>query len=226
MGKAWSYSALKSYETCPKRHYHLKVAKDVVEPPSEHLDWGRQVHRAFEERVRDGVVLPTGMKQWEAMLAAYDKVPGERLAEQQYAVDSAFKPAAYFARDVFIRGQLDFIIVAPQKTGALYADWKTGKEGEQDEEQLALSAFLLMCHHKTVQTVYATLVYLQRPPGQRDRLHTYTRAGLAGIYTRFHDRVRAYQRAHDANDFPARPSGLCRRHCPVRTCMHNGANER
>ena len=30
---SWSYSRLKNYEACPKKHYHLDIKKDL--PPEE-----------------------------------------------------------------------------------------------------------------------------------------------------------------------------------------------
>ena len=32
---AWSYSKLKNFETCPKRSWHLDVARDIKEPEGE-----------------------------------------------------------------------------------------------------------------------------------------------------------------------------------------------
>ena len=32
---SWSYTKLKNYETCPKRHFHYDVRKDIKEPEGE-----------------------------------------------------------------------------------------------------------------------------------------------------------------------------------------------
>jgi hypothetical protein len=34
---AWSYSSITLFQQCPKKYYHLRVTKDVVEPESEVL---------------------------------------------------------------------------------------------------------------------------------------------------------------------------------------------
>ena len=47
---AWSYSRLKNFESCPKRHYHVDVVKDVREEESEQLKWGNALHDAFAKR--------------------------------------------------------------------------------------------------------------------------------------------------------------------------------
>ena len=59
---AWSYSALKNFETCAKRYYHYNVAKDVREPESEQLLAGNQLHAHFEARISKGVPLPAGLR--------------------------------------------------------------------------------------------------------------------------------------------------------------------
>ena len=37
---AWSYSRLKNFEVCPKRHFHVDIAKDFREEEGESLVWG------------------------------------------------------------------------------------------------------------------------------------------------------------------------------------------
>ena len=44
----WSYSALTSYETCPKRYQLTRVTKQVTEPQTEATRWGNEVHKALE----------------------------------------------------------------------------------------------------------------------------------------------------------------------------------
>ena len=54
----WSFSKIKSFEQCPKKFYHLKVAKDYREPETEAMLYGTAVHLAAEEYIRDGTPLP------------------------------------------------------------------------------------------------------------------------------------------------------------------------
>ena len=55
----WSYSTIKLYDQCPKKFYHLKVIKDVVEPPTLAINYGKDFHKAAELYVRDNVPLPS-----------------------------------------------------------------------------------------------------------------------------------------------------------------------
>ena len=65
----WSYSALTAYETCPRRYWHTRVAKDVIEPETQALTWGNAVHKALELRAKENKPLPTGMEHWEPLIA-------------------------------------------------------------------------------------------------------------------------------------------------------------
>ena len=52
---AWSYSSLKTFEQCPKKYYHLKVAKDVKDKGSSAMFYGNEVHKAAEQYMKEGL---------------------------------------------------------------------------------------------------------------------------------------------------------------------------
>ena len=54
----WSYSSLALYQQCPKKYYHLKVAKDIKEPLSEAITFGNEIHKIAEEYVGKGRPIP------------------------------------------------------------------------------------------------------------------------------------------------------------------------
>ena len=58
MSLAWSYSSLNLFQQCPKKYYHLKVAKDIKEKQTQALIYGNEVHKAAEEYVANDVELP------------------------------------------------------------------------------------------------------------------------------------------------------------------------
>jgi ATP-dependent exoDNAse (exonuclease V) beta subunit len=215
--KAWSYSALSSFETCAKKHYHTRVKKDVKEEESEQMKWGNQVHKALEDRVRDGVALPKGMEKWESLLQRLLDRPGTPIAEQQMCLDKTLAPTTWFAKNAWARAIVDFAILDGDK--ALALDWKTGKPKEDHDQMMMFAAF--MFHHypelDRVITGYVWLAY-----GNRVTTQAYYRSDLPKIWQEFLPRVKRYQIAHDNNDFKPNPSGLCRKWCPVLSCVHNG----
>lgn len=213
---AWSYSALNSFETCPKRHYLTKVAKTVREPDTEALRWGNSVHKALEDRVRHGTPLPTGMTQWESLIQRLERTPGELMAERQLALNAAFKPVDWFAKDVWVRGIVDVGVVADDKVLAL--DYKTGKP-KPDSDQLALFAALLLHYHPQADKVVTGFVWLK---DKTITQQTYTRDQLTELWNTFLPRVKRLENAKANNHWPAKPSGLCRNWCPCTGCEHNG----
>ena len=75
---AWSYSSLDMFKLCPHKYYRLKVKKDVVEPPQEHLKFGLDVHKAAEDYIKLGTPIPP---QYSSMLEPLKKLrdmEGER----------------------------------------------------------------------------------------------------------------------------------------------------
>ena len=51
---AWSYSSVNTFKQCPKKYYHLKVAKDVKDRGNAATAYGSRVHSAAEKYIRDG----------------------------------------------------------------------------------------------------------------------------------------------------------------------------
>ena len=51
---AWSFSSIKTFEQCPKKYYHLKVAKDFKEQETEAMHYGTRFHEAAEFYIKDG----------------------------------------------------------------------------------------------------------------------------------------------------------------------------
>lgn len=215
---AWSYSALTAFETCPRRYYLTKVTKQVVEPPTEATTWGNSVHKALELRITQRKVLPTGMEQWEPLVNSILSKGGKVEAESRMALTRNLKPTTFFAKDVYVRGITD---VTVEKNGKLFVgDWKTGKP-TPESAQLRLSAAMVMAHKPHVTTVVNAFVWLKT---NEVTAETFTRDDIPGIWQEFAPRVQRLEIAMEENKFPAKPSGLCRKWCPVgkALCEHCG----
>src|SRR5687767_823363 len=83
---AWSWSKIKNFEVCPKRHYHIDVAKDIKEPESDELQYGDTVHAILEQRVGRGTTLPPyhqpTLEPWAVWITAG---PGKIITEAELA---------------------------------------------------------------------------------------------------------------------------------------------
>lgn len=214
---AWTYSQLDSFETCPKKFYHLKVAKDFIDPPHESSIWGTRVHEAFEHFILDGTPLPEGMEQWQSFADKLAALKGEKLCEKQLAIDKNFQPADW--KQAWSRGIADLIVINGKK--ALVADYKTGKR--KPTEQLELYAAYVFHHYPEVEEVTTMLIWLKDRKIDRDE---FKRHEVPDIWQKLLPRTQRLDRAYANDEWPARSSGLCKAWCPVITCKFNGKREK
>lgn len=211
----WSYSSLKNFTTCPKRHYHYDVLKDVKEPESEQLREGNRLHKVFEDRLK-GTPLPLGFGQHESLLSKVVAAPGELHVELKLAITSSFTPVAYFGKDVWYRSRIDAVKVNGQT--ALALDWKSGRPTE-DLTQSQLMASTLFAHMPALQRVKTALVFVGH-----DKIEPaeFVREDLTEIWGEILPRVKAMQKARQQQEYPPKPSGLCKKYCAVMSCPFHG----
>jgi CRISPR/Cas system-associated exonuclease Cas4 (RecB family) len=215
---AWSFSRLNSYETCPKKFWHTSVRKDVIEPESEHMRYGKEVHKALELRVGNERPLPINLRHLEKHASKLASAKGQKLTEQQLAIDSGFEPCDWFSKQTWCRAIIDLAVVNPPH--AVVVDYKTGKISD-DFTQLRLAGTLLMLHMPEIHTVDLCFLWTREKAITRDEKRL-TRNDIKTVISSLMPRIRKYEKAHKTESFPARPSGLCKRHCSVTKCPHHG----
>lgn len=214
--EAWSYTALKNFETCPKRYYHYNRIKDIKEPEGPAIIEGKALHDHFAARLLRSVPLPLGFGQFETMLTKIAAAPGTLHVEQKLAITSTFAPVAFFGKGVWCRTVIDMAKVETDK--AMVIDWKTGRFSE-DETQLKLMAAVLMAHVPAIQRVKAALVFVNY--GQVAEL-IIAREDLVEVWNELLGRLRAMYAADALQTYMPKPSGLCKRYCAVVSCPHHG----
>lgn len=215
---AWSFSALNNFETCPKKFWHLRVQKDVKEEEGPAIQYGKKVHKAFELYVSRGKKLPTEFQHMEPYVERFRTVHHMAKVEQQLAINADFQPTGWFDKDVWCRAVIDLAVIG-DKT-ALLVDYKTGKMKDDGFTQLKLAAAIFMLHFSTVETVQVAYLWTENSGKlSKDSFH---RSEMAEMWNDLLPRVNAFREAHQRDNFPAKPSGLCRNWCPVSTCPHHG----
>ena len=225
---AWSYSALTMFEQCPKKFAALRVFKTFKETENEYMLYGQTVHKALENHVRYGAELPDHLKH---MLPTLEKIKkcGAVKAEERYALDRSHRLTEYFDkpntpkdRTVWLRIVIDLQVMVRDKPIAMLIDYKTGKVKE-DLDQLELFAAVMFDMYeelKQVRTGYWWVTQNQIAPKHFER----NEAPI--IWQKFAARVQRFEDAHKNNEWPAKPSGLCRQYCPVRDCEFYGKGNR
>ena len=215
---AWSYSRIKGFEACPRKHHEVDLLKNPLfkEKESPELAWGNKVHQTFASVLQGKMVLPGDMIMYQKWIDKVNQLPGKLYVEQQYALDKDFQPTDWFGPRAWFRGIADAAKIAGYVGAAL--DWKTGKT-KKDPVQLMLLAQCLFSNFPDLQRVHVAFVWLQEDTTSPA---IYERADMAALWNGVFPRVKAYEQAYNANIWPPKPSGLCMRHCPVTTCQYNG----
>lgn len=206
---AWSHSALNSFETCPRRHYLTRVTKIVGDPPSEHTQWGRDVHKALEQRLDGKAALPAHLEHYEPLIQKLTSKHGKRLNEAKFAVDKNFKPCGWRDPATWCRVIVDTGIVGT--TSAFLGDWKTGNR-KPDSDQLKLSAAVGFAHYPYLETIHTAFIWLKEKKLDSEM---FTHEQVQDIWNEFLPRVKRLELAHQTNTWGPKPSGLCGKWCPV-----------
>jgi len=212
---SWSYSALRNYETCPKRHYHYDMAKDIKgDSESDAIREGHEVHSAFDARLKGRIPLPLGLGHFEGLLSSVVAAPGQTFSERKLAISSSYQPVSWFSDEAWYRGVLDCTKIREHTATVL--DWKTGRPGV-DVTQLQLCAALVFHWAPQIQRVKTALVFVNHNTVEDAE---YERKDLTSIWGEILPRVKKLQRAREEQEFPPKPGGLCKRWCQVVSCPH------
>jgi len=214
----WSYSSLSAYTTCPRRFFLTRISKQASEKQTEATMHGNEVHSALEKYVGGQKPLP---EKYESYRAVADKIKGstgKKFLEYKFGLTKGLKPTGFFDKDVWCRGVLDVAITRPNE--AVVLDWKTGAR-KLDGDQLRLFAGAAMVLWPFAEIIKTGYIWLKT--GQMDT-ETFTPDDKPGIFQDFAARVHRMEESERNDDWPARPSGLCKSWCPVgkTLCVHCG----
>ncbi len=214
---AWSYTGLSNYETCPFKFKREKIDKAYPFQESEATQWGTKVHKALEERVRDGKPLDKEVAHYEPLAAKLADMEGDKFFERQFCYNSELVPVDWFHPTAWLRAVVDLYI----KRGSVIraVDYKTNAKMKSDFDQLRLFAAVLMMEHPDVDTV--EVKYLWLTP-MKATSKTYTRDDYETIWREFMERAEKIEQSAMTDNWPKKRNGLCRKWCPVKDCEFSG----
>lgn len=157
----WSFSSLKTFQQCPKKYYHTKVAKDVKEPDTVATLYGKEAHLAAEEFVRDGTPLPGKFDYMQDTLNVLNNIPGTKYCEYQMGLREDLSACAFDDPDAWWRGVADLLVINEDKGLAHSLDYKTSKNARYaDTKQLDLVATGIFAHFPKIVRVKSALVFV------------------------------------------------------------------
>jgi predicted RecB family nuclease len=206
-----SYSSIKLYENCPYRYFRQRVVKDVVDEGGEASKYGERIHQYLEYRLANDAVLPQEVAHYEPLCLSVERIAtgGELLIEKELVLTENLTPTGWFDADAWLRSKLDILVINGSLANVM--DWKTGKRNA-DQFQMQLFAAQVFKHYPEVQSVRTSLVWLKT---MEMDTQTYFRADVNAIWADVMKRIQRIHSSLEHDNWPARPSGLCR-FCPAR----------
>ena len=200
---AHSYSALKQYDTCPKQYEMQRVTRVVKPSFGEASIHGQRIHGQLEARMRDKTPLPPESAKYEALCRSFEALPGTLLVEQEMTLNKELRPTGWWDADAWFRSKTDVLVL--DKDYAVVGDWKTGKH-RPDYTQLEMFALQVFKHYPEINRMKSAFVWLK---DMRMDHQIYLRSEEPALWNRFLSRVQRIEGSLQADNWPAKPSGLC-----------------
>ena len=217
----WSYSSLDLFKQCPHKYYRLRIKKDVVEPPTEHLTYGLDMHKAAEEFIRDGKSLPERFAFLRETLETLRKRKGQHLCEYKMGLRRDLSACSFYDKEVWWRGIADLITL--QGDHAFIVDYKTGKSSKYaTPKQLEILSLAVFKHFPEVKKIKAGLLFVVANDLVKAKFETEKQ----GVYWMpwLEDTARL-EKAIELDVWNPRPNFSCKQWCAVKDCVHNGKGE-
>lgn len=215
MEYTWSYSSLKQYTNCPKQYHHLKVLKDYESSDTQATIYGKEVHKALEDYVRDSIPLAKNYERFKAVVDELIAIPGDKYCEHEMALDRDRQPCDFHDENRWVRGIADLLIVDGDT--AFVVDYKTGSNRYPDPKQLRLMALMVFAHFPEVQKVKGGLLFVMHNAFITEE---YNRNQIEDSWGHFLPSLARLDNSYASNAWSPNPTGLCR-FCPVKSCEFN-----
>lgn len=214
---AWSHSSLKDFEGCQRRYHEVKVLKNYPFQETEATIYGNKVHEALEFYVRDGKPLPPEFEQFKDVADALLRKPGRKLAEQQMALNADLKPVDWFAKDVWVRGIADLLILDDDNLTAWVVDYKTGNDKYPDRDQLVLMSIMVFEHYPHIRKVNSALMFIVKNSMVKMQMQ---REAKDQLWWKYRERTARIEQCYETGVWNPNQTPLCK-WCQVTGCELN-----
>lgn len=206
-----SYSSIKLYENCPYRYFRQRIVKDVVDAGGEASKHGERIHEFLEHRLKSNTTLPQEIATYEPLCVAVEKLAqgGELHIEKELVLSENLTPTGWWDADAWLRSKLDILVINGHDANVM--DWKTGKRNP-DFFQMQMFAAQVFKHYPEVVRVKTSLVWLKTMEMDTEQ---YNRIDINPIWADIMKRIQRIHTSLEHDNWPAKPSGLCR-FCPAR----------
>jgi hypothetical protein len=158
----WSFSSLKTFQQCPRKYYHAKIAPDAIrEPDTTATLYGKAAHTVAEDYISKGTPIPPQFAYMQGVLDTLNAIPGEKLCEVRLGLTRNLESCDFDAPNVWWHGIADLVIIN-RTTGVAYSvDYKTSKNARYaDVKQLDLVACGLFAKYPEIKKVKSALLFV------------------------------------------------------------------
>ena len=217
---AWSYSKIKGFDTCPKQFYHLNVLKDYKWPePTAETIFGKELHTAAEHYIKyNKDSLPPKFAFIKPILDKLRDMDGTKYTEYKMGLNADLDVCEYFDKSIWWRGVIDLLIVDGDT--ARIIDYKTNANAKYaDTGQLELMALGVFKHFPEVKVVKAGLLFVMCNKVIKEE---YLIEHESDLWKRWLYEYTQMTKAYKNDVWNPKPSGLCKAHCAILECEHNG----
>jgi hypothetical protein len=213
----WSHSALKDFEGCGRRYYEIRVLKNYPSPETEQIRYGKELHTAEENFVRDGTALPPQFSFIQPTLDALMAKPGRKYPEYEMALTEKLTPCGFKDENMWVRGVADLLIVNDDDLTARIVDYKTGNDKYPDRDQLTLMSLMVFQHFPHIRQVDSALLFVVKETMVKHRM---SREDVESGWWQYRLRLAKLYASFSNNVWHPNQTPLCG-WCPVRSCEFN-----
>lgn len=218
MSIIWSFSSLKTFQQCPKKYYHTKIAKDIVESDTQATLYGKSAHTVAEEYIRDGKPVPPQFAYMQATLDNLKAIPGDKYCEVKLGLTKNLQSCEFHAPDVWWHGIADLVVLDHERQLAYSVDYKTSKSARYaDVKQLDLVAVGIFAKFPNIVRVKSALIFVVskefvRAEHHVNMIHKYMEKPAQD--------VARIEQAYESGVWNPVQGPLCK-FCSVSSCMYN-----
>lgn len=222
-----SYTAIAQFIKCPRQYKEVRLEKRYPYEQSEEAKWGDYVHNCLEAAITKGEALPDNASQYQFLVDAVNERANKGWyihCEKTFALDKTLTRAYYDSRkevwwspEYAFAGKIDLLMVSPDTTEVVIADWKTNKSAKYAEpDQLEIYALGVLLTSADIKQVETSLIFIC------DQFKlvkaTYTREDIPRLQRKWLNKLGQLNAAIQADNFPESTyTPLCG-WCPCKDC--------
>jgi hypothetical protein len=191
------------------------VLKDYTSSDTVATLYGKEVHKALEDYVRDSIPLAKNYQRFKAVVDELIAIEGTKYCEHEMALLPNKEACDFNDETRWVRGIADLLIV--DKDIAYVIDYKTGSQKYPDPKQLRLMSLMVFANFPDVQVVKGGLLFVMHGAFITEE---YNRNQIDDSWGHFTPLLARLDNSYKADTWVPNPTGLCR-FCAVKSCEFN-----